>query len=451
LKCEGSYTQRSAVGRGEAALAVILVVIITGAAAYASFAPRSQVPLQCPGVTNPSFAASPIKIGLLTELTSGGEPNGYATRIGAELAVNATNAAGGIDGRSVSLVILDDSTNPETAVHQATVLDQKDGVLAITGPADPGVASAVGAYAEACGVPFVASTVQSALLTPPRSNWTVSAEPDPVQMGAAVAKYVSEVVPAPKIALMTQNAVTQKEMAAGVRWFANTYKNESIVFDQVFSNAQFPWATPAAAARFSGANAVVVAWLPTIGFAESNVIEALLSAGFSPSQIFVVSATNQVSDLGTGGTGIRGATLFDGALGQGNANVTTFVNEVEPFIKGQTTPYIAYCGVCPTEVGANYYYGYLGMEMIINGIKNVLSTGHAITRGDFMSSLKASSVKDVFGNTLSFDTNGSSVGRFYMVAIGASNADSSTYGITVLQNTGFGRGVVPAYQAATKA
>lgn len=418
--------------------------MLAGVIAYAVSQSSSQT-FTSTGVQN--CPSSSICIGYLTELSGNGLSNAYAARIGAELAVNATNAAGGVDGKNISLTIVDDYTNPQFAVQQAAALDQR-GVLALTGPADPSVALAVGGYAEAHGVPFVASTVASAALNAPKSNWTVSVEPDPVRMGAAVAKYVSQVVPNAKIALMTQNAVTQKEMAAGVRWYADTFRNESVVFDEVFSNAQFPWATPAAAAKFSGANAAVVSWIPTTSFSEVNVIEALLSAGFSQSQIFVVSATNQVSDVGANATGIRGATLFDGAMAPGTPNMTGFVNTVEAIIKGQANPYIAYCGVCPLEIGPVYYDSYLGMELMMNSIKNVLSSGQTLTRADFMSSLKQASIQDVFGNPLSFGANGSSLRSYYLVAVGKPNADGSSYTLDVIKNTGFGPGVVPSYQLA---
>jgi ABC-type branched-subunit amino acid transport system substrate-binding protein len=449
LKKRGAWSRRGGVGKRGSALAVLLVILLAGVVAYSFLA--SQSPSQTSTSTGrPTCALSTICIGFLTELSGSALSNAYAARIGAELAVNETNAAGGVYGKNVSLAVADAYTNPQVAVQQAAVLDQA-GVLAITGPTDLNDAIVVRGYAEAHGVPFVSSTVASAALTSPGSNWTASVEPDPVQMGAAVAKYVSQVVPGPKLALMTQNAATQREMAAGVRWFADTYKNESVVFDQVFSNAQFPWATPAAAAKFSGANAVLVSWVPTTGFSEVNVIEALLSAGFLQSQIFVVSATNQVSDLGTSATGIRGATLFDGAMAQGNQNVSAFLNKAEPFIKGQTNPYIAYCGICPTEVGPNYYYGYLGMELIINSMKDVLSSGHALTRADFMSSLKHASIQDAFGNTLSFDANGAAMGRYYLVSVGQQSADGSTYAFDLIKSAGFAPGVVPSYEVAKKA
>jgi ABC-type branched-subunit amino acid transport system substrate-binding protein len=448
LKGESALARRPAIGRQGAALAVVLVIMVAGVAFYATLASPSSLP-SCASTGGPN-STSAIKIGYLTELSGSAVSDGYAARIAAELAVNQTNAAGGVDGRPIDLVVVDAQTNPEVAAQCAATLDQHDGVLAVTGPTDQGDALAVEGYAEAHGVPFVVSAVPSALLAPPASNWTVSVEPDSAQWGAAVAKYVSEAIPGAKIAMMTQNAQQQKEMAAGVKWYAGTYKNESVVFDQVFSNAQFPWATAAAAAKFSGANAVVVSWLSTAGFSEANVVSALLSAGFLQSQIFVVSATNQVSDLGTSATGIRGATLFDGALSQGYAKASAFVHELQPFTNGSLNSG-HYCGVCPTSIGPVYYYSYLGMEMIINEIQSVLSSGQALTRADLMSSMRHASVQDAFGNTLSIGANGSSTGTYYIVAVGEPNADGSTYGLQVIKSVRFAPGVVPAYEITKQA
>ncbi len=227
------------------------MILVAGVGAYVALAPSSSATPTCSAASSPTFNSSTIKIGYLTEITGPGVSNGYAAKIGAELAVNQTNAEGGVDGKSIDLVVMDDQTNPPTAMQGAEALDNQ-GVLAITGPTDQADAVAVSGYAEACGVPFVASTVPSAALVSPGSRWTVSVEPDAVQWGVAVAKYVSEAVPGANIAMMTQNAEQQNEMSAGVRWYANTFKNESVVFDQEYANAQFPWATAAEAAKLSG-------------------------------------------------------------------------------------------------------------------------------------------------------------------------------------------------------
>jgi len=436
------WRQRRALSTSTVAFAFV-VVLMVALIAYATSVSGSISIVPCTAVGSTSSASDAIKIGFVTELSGSSVSDGYGARIAAELAVNATNASGGIDGKPVDLVVVDSRTNPQQATKCAAALDQQ-GVLAITGTTYLGDAQAVQAYAEAHGVPFVVSAISSATLSPPDSNWTVNVQPDAVQWGAAVAKYVSESVPGAKIALMTQNAEQQREMAEGVRWYASTFKNDSVVFDQLYANAQFPWATAAAAAKMSGANAVVVSWLPTVGFSESNVVEALQSAGFQQNQIFVASATNQISDLGVNAAGIRGAALFDGAMAQGNPNASAFANELQPFVNGErNSP--DYCGVCPTEVGPLYYYTYLGMKMMINSVQQVLASGHALTRVDFMSTMKRASIGDAFGNTLTLGANGASIGHYYIVAVGTLNETGSTYPLQLVKAIGFAPGTVPAY------
>jgi branched-chain amino acid transport system substrate-binding protein len=426
------------------------VVILVVAGAYVALVPGSSATPACPSTGGPTFTSSTINVGYITELSGESVSNGYAARIGAELAVNQTNGAGGVDGKTVNLVVMDDQTTPQMAQQRAQALDEQYGVLALTGPTDLPDAMGVSSYAEACGVPFVDTTVSSAELVPPGSNWTVSVEPDSVQWGAAVAKYVSEVIPGAKIALMTQNAEQQNEMAAGVKWYVNTYRNESVVFDEEYANAQFAWATAAAAARFSGANAVVVSWVSTVGFSESNVVTALLSAGFQQSQIFVVDATNQVTDLGVNGTGIQGATLFDGAITQGYPNASAFAKELAPYTDGELNSPL-YCGVCPGEVGPIYYYSYLGTLMMINAIRSALSSGQPLTREGFMSAMKHQSVEDAFGNPVTIESSGTSVGSYYIVAVGQLNSTQSTYPLTIIKSIRFAPGTVPAYEIAKSA
>ena len=58
----------------------------------------------------------PVKIGILTSITSNFAPWGLQVRDGAQLAVDEINAAGGAGGRPLELVIEDDQNSPEEAV-----------------------------------------------------------------------------------------------------------------------------------------------------------------------------------------------------------------------------------------------------------------------------------------------------------------------------------------------
>ena len=107
------------------------------------------------------LAAAPdagvVKIGGLYPLTGGYAATGIAMRNGARLAVAEVNAAGGLLGKKVALVDADDASKPEQAVALMKDLLDKEGVVAIVGPANTGVGTAAGKLANERRVPLVVS------------------------------------------------------------------------------------------------------------------------------------------------------------------------------------------------------------------------------------------------------------------------------------------------------
>lgn len=75
----------------------------------------------------------PIKIGLITPLSGPQPDRGKILQIAAELAVADINAAGGINGRQVELVVADDANDTNQGVTAAQRLIEQDKVVAITG------------------------------------------------------------------------------------------------------------------------------------------------------------------------------------------------------------------------------------------------------------------------------------------------------------------------------
>jgi hypothetical protein len=158
----------------------------------------------------------------------------------------------------------------------------------------------------------------------------------------------------------------------------------------------------------------------------------------SPSQVFLVDATGDLSTLGTNATGMRGVTFFDQTLAHGFPNASSFVSEIQPLI--------ANCAPCPKTVGNSYYFGYLGMTVIINAIKGVLSSGQPLTRAAFISAVKQTTTQDLFGNALKFDSTGSSSGSYYIVQVQSLLADQPDYNLELLTNITFSSGLVPVAQ-----
>src|SRR5690348_12835554 len=108
---------------------------------------------------------SPVRIGALAPLTSPGWVEaGRNLLAGLELAVRDVNAAGGISGRPLELVVRDTAADPrraEAAVEELARL----GVAAVTGEYHSVVARAAAARADALGLPFLCSSAVLDALT----------------------------------------------------------------------------------------------------------------------------------------------------------------------------------------------------------------------------------------------------------------------------------------------
>lgn len=80
-----------------------------------------------------THAAEPIRVGLVDETTGPQAEAGVLTLHGVRLALDEINAAGGILGRPVELIVEDNqSTNPGTVLAYSKLVDQK--VVAVIGP-----------------------------------------------------------------------------------------------------------------------------------------------------------------------------------------------------------------------------------------------------------------------------------------------------------------------------
>jgi branched-chain amino acid transport system substrate-binding protein len=82
-------------------------------------------------VATPALAQEPIKIGFFAPLTGFAAADGASAKHSAEIAVEEINAAGGIKGRKVELVVYDDRHDSKEAVALANKLVERDGVAGV--------------------------------------------------------------------------------------------------------------------------------------------------------------------------------------------------------------------------------------------------------------------------------------------------------------------------------
>ena len=111
-----------------------------------------------------ALAQEPIKIGGAFNLTGALASLDVPAANGAKLAVKEINAAGGVLGRPLELVVYDGKTDPATITNIATQMINGDHVVAITGFTDSDSALALGPIAQRNKVPFVTAGATSPLL-----------------------------------------------------------------------------------------------------------------------------------------------------------------------------------------------------------------------------------------------------------------------------------------------
>src|ERR1700758_850596 len=95
-------------------------------------------------VARPAIAAKePIKVGYLPALTGPSSSTGIGMNRGIQLAVQEINAAGGVDGRQLELVLRDTQSEPTKAVNGAAELTHSEKVSVVFGPVNSGESLAV--------------------------------------------------------------------------------------------------------------------------------------------------------------------------------------------------------------------------------------------------------------------------------------------------------------------
>ena len=139
-----------------------------------------------------------IKIGLVAPFEGRYRPIGYEAIYAARLAIREINARGGINGRRIELVALDDRGEPDKALTAARQLVLDPQVVAVVGHLQPdSTDAAMKIYCEA-GLPMIAiesagNACQGAYVlgNAPRPQWLedqltfVSNVPDPNSLSAA--------------------------------------------------------------------------------------------------------------------------------------------------------------------------------------------------------------------------------------------------------------------------
>ena len=164
----------------------------------------------------PGASATEIKLG--QTMPYSGPASAYGTIGKVEQAYfKMINDNGGINGRKVTLISLDDGYSPPKAVEQVRRLVEQDEVLALFQTLGTPSNSAIHKYVNAKKVPHLLLATGATKWGDPKNfPWTMGFNPSYAAEGAIYGRYLIKTKPNAKVAVLYQNDDYGKDLLKGV-------------------------------------------------------------------------------------------------------------------------------------------------------------------------------------------------------------------------------------------
>jgi branched-chain amino acid transport system substrate-binding protein len=190
----------------------LLFACVVGLAGAACSKPAAEKPKYDPGVTD-----TEIKIG--QTMPYSGPASAYGTIGRAEAAYfKKINDEGGINGRKINFISVDDAYSPPKAVEQVRKLVEEDQVLAIFQPLGTPSNTAIQKYLNTKKVPqLFVSTGATKWADPTNFPWTIGFNPSYQLEAKTYAEHLLKKRPNAKAAVLYQNDDFGKDYLKGLK------------------------------------------------------------------------------------------------------------------------------------------------------------------------------------------------------------------------------------------
>jgi branched-chain amino acid transport system substrate-binding protein len=259
----------------------------------------------------PGVTSTEIKIGGVFPFSGPASSIGLVGR-GVLAYVQSVNDRGGINGRKINYIALDDAYSPPKAVEHIRRLVESDEVAFIFSQLGTPGNSAASKYLAAKGVPAVAVVTGSSKFTnvkdyPLTTTGLVSYDTE----GKIYAKYLTRMLPTGKYAILYQNDDLGKDYVNAFKAFLGgdfdrrvvtaayevtepTVDSQVVTLKSSGADALFVAGTPKFAAQ-AIRRAAEIGWKPTliINFPSSSVAGTLKPAGLDKSVGVIVGTPNK--------------------------------------------------------------------------------------------------------------------------------------------------------------
>jgi ABC-type branched-subunit amino acid transport system substrate-binding protein len=241
-----------------------------------------------PGVTD-----TEIKIG--QTMPYSGPASAYGTIGRSEAAYFAMiNDQGGINGRKINLISLDDGYSPPKTVEQVRRLVESDNVLAIFNPLGTAANSAIQKYLNVKKVPqLFLSSGSSRFNDPEHFPWTMPWLPSYAAEGRSAIEFIMKQRPNAKIAVLYQNDDLGKDYLRGIHEALGDKAKSVIVAEKSYEVTDPTVDSTIITLMDSGADTFVNISIPKFA---AQAIRKAYDIGWKPYQ-FVASIGSSISSV----------------------------------------------------------------------------------------------------------------------------------------------------------
>lgn len=173
-------------------------------------------------LSSPAAAQQPpIRIGFHAPLTGFAASDGKSSLNGAQLAVEEINAAGGIDGRKLELVVEDDQAKPEQAVPLANKYIGEGLKIVVSGSYSGPTRASAGVF-QAAKIPYISAYAIHPDITRAGDYVFRTSFMGEVQ-GRAAAKLIGDILKKKRVTLITLNNDFGQALSAGFKEVAGKF------------------------------------------------------------------------------------------------------------------------------------------------------------------------------------------------------------------------------------
>src|ERR1700692_2577098 len=257
--------------------AVTLGVATTSALAQKQYSPGASDTEIKIGTTTPySGPASAYSAGAVS-------PTAYFTMI---------NEQGGVNGRKINFISLDDAYSPPKTVEQIRRLIESDEVLFLVNPVGTATNMAVVKYINQQKVPHIfIGTGATVFNDPEHYPWTMSWTPHYASEGEIYARYILSTKPDAKIGILAQNDDLGRDYLMGFRRGLGDKASTMIVSTQAYNTTDPTVDSQVVPLKTSGAD---VFFIVTIPKSPAKAIRKAYDIDWHP-QEFVVSVGSSIA------------------------------------------------------------------------------------------------------------------------------------------------------------